>query len=267
MLDLVQTMALPHQPFLKPIWHPILPQRPSIASHVEAALTMSNHAMYALNEYAVNEPEAGSKGVNRVSAEHSILWIDGIGGYLLWDKPEMVIGQAVADGHADVGITGDLSRRAAVIRRMGSDYLIQPLQATKLNGQAIDRPQLLRDGMVIELGTSVKLRFSRSNALSGTARLEMVSIHRWKPHVDAIMMLADCCIIGPRAGSHIACPEWPNEVLLVQKSSGISASQLFSRWQLRTAEEVLVNGQPVKGQFPLAAGMHVRGEEFSLSFE
>ncbi len=77
------------------------------------------------------------------------------------DKPELVLGQAFADGHADVGITGDLSRRAAIIRRMGSDYLIQPLQTTRLNGVAIDRAQLLRDGAVIELGSSVKLRFVR----------------------------------------------------------------------------------------------------------
>jgi hypothetical protein len=215
--------------------------------------------------YAHNDPVVGRKAgpLEATSSAthspvHSIVWIDGIGGYLLWDKSELVLGQAFAESHADVGIVGDLSRRAAVVRRLGSDYLIQPLQPTRLNGVAIDRPQLLRDGAIIELGSSVKIRFHRPNALSGTARLEMASIHRWKPTVDAILLLADCGIIGPRAGSHIACPEWRNEVLLVQKSG---------KWHIRTAAEVQVDGQSVKGQFPIGSGTRVRGDDFSLSFE
>ena len=190
--------------------------------------------------------------------QHSILWIDGIGGYLLWDKPELLLGQAFAESRADVGIVGDLSRQAAVVRRLGTDYLLQPLQSTKIDGVTIDRPQLLRDGMIIELGSSVKIRFRRPNALSGTARLEMASIHRWKPTVDAVMLLSDCCMIGPRAGSHIACQDWRNEVLLVRKGG---------QWQMRVAGEVQVNGSAARGQLPIAPGTHVRGEDFSLSFE
>jgi hypothetical protein len=191
-------------------------------------------------------------------SQHSILWIDSIGGYLLWDKPELVLGQAFAESRADVGIVGDLSRQAAVIRRLGTDYLLQPLQATRLSGQTIDRPQLLRDAAVIELGNSVKIRFRRPNALSGTARLEMASIHRWQPNVDAVLLLSDCCIMGPRVGSHIPCNEWKSEALLVPKNGG---------WQMRTGEEVLVNDQKLRGQFAVSAGTRVRGEDFSLSFE
>ena len=224
------------------------------------ALMLSTHAMHG-------QATDGQKNANTVGqAKHAIMWIDGIGGYLLWDKPELVIGQAFSDGHADVGITGDLSRRAAVIRRMGSDYLLQPLQATRLNGQAIDRPQLLRDGTLIELGNSVKLKFRKPNALSGTARLEMVSIHRWKPNVDAILLLADCCMVGPRAGSHVPCSDWRNEVLLVQKTGG-TAPAPYNNWQLRIAEEVQVNGQKMRGQFAIGPETHIRGEDFSLSFE
>lgn len=224
------------------------------------ALLMSTHAMQS-------ETADGQKRVDTVaSTKHAIMWIDGIGGYLLWDKPELVLGQAFTESHADIGITGDLSRRAAVIRRMGSDYLLQPLQATQLNGQVIDRPQLLRDGTLIEIGNSVKLKFRKPNSLSGTARLEMASIHRWKPNVDAVLLLADCCMIGPRAGSHVPCSDWRNEVLLVQKTGG-TAPAPYSNWQLRIAEEVQVNGQKMRGQFAIGPETHIRGEDFSLSFE
>lgn len=217
-----------------------------------SALPMSTHVMHA------NDDRRPPAGPTQSSAKHSILWIDGIGGYLLWDKPELVLGQAFAESRADVGIVGDLSRQAAVIRRLGTDYLLQPLQATRLGGQAIDRPQLLRDCALIELGNSVKIRFRRPNALSGTARLEMASIHRWQPHVDAVVLFADCCIAGPRVGSHIECSQWKSEALLVQKSG---------QWQMRTGEEVLVNDQKLRGQFAVASGTRVRGEDFSLSFE
>ena len=221
-----------------------------------AALSVSTHTMVSPtgrnDAHKITAPSTSS------APKHSILWIDGIGGYLLWDKPELVLGQAFAESRADVGIVGDLSRQAAALRRLGTDYLLQPLQSTKVNGSVIDRPQLLRDGTIIELGSSVKLQFQRPNSLSGTARLEMVSIHRWKPTVDAVLLLSDCCIIGPRAGSHIACSDWSNEIVLVQKGS---------QWQMRAATEVQVNGQRTRGQFPVSPGTHVRGEDFSLSFE
>lgn len=224
------------------------------ASKSLQALSLSTQAMYFPN----GRSDAAKEPAKTVPGRHSILWIDGIGGYLLWDKPELVLGQALADSPADVGVVGDLSRQAAALRRMGADYLLQPLQSTKVNGLTIDRPHLLRDGMLIEVGNSVKIRFRRPNALSGTARLEMVSIHRWKPTVDAVLLLADCCIIGPRAGSHIACNDWRNEVLLIGKGN---------QWQLRTAEEVQINGQRAPGQLVIAPGTRVRGEDFSLSFE
>lgn len=217
-----------------------------------SAVSKSTHAMHANNDR--RQPENLVPG----RFKHSLLWIDGIGGYMLWDKPDLVLGQAFAESRADVGIVGDLSRQAAAIRRLGSDYLLQPLQATKLSGQTIERPQLLRDGALIELGNSVKIRFRRPNALSGTATLQMASIHRWQPNVDAIVLLADCCILGPRAGSHIECNQWKNEALLVPKSG---------QWQMRTGEEVMVNDQKVRGQFSVASGTRVRGEDFSLSFE
>jgi hypothetical protein len=227
---------------------------PSPSTPKPNALSMSTHAMVA----PAGRNDAHSANAQPGSSKHSILWIDGIGGYLLWDKPELVLGQAFAESRADIGIVGDLSRQAAALRRVGTDYLLQPLQSTKVNGAVIDRPQLLHHGMVIELGNSVKIRFDRPNSLSGTARLEMVSIHRWKPTVDAVLLLSDCCIIGPRAGSHITCNDWRHEVVLMQKGS---------QWHMRVAEEVQVNGQRTRGQLPISPGTHVRGEDFSLSFE
>ncbi len=193
-----------------------------------------------------------------VSAPRRVLWIDGIGGFLCCDQDEVVLGQAVSGSLADVGIVGDLSRQSVAIRRSGGDYLIQPLQQMWLNNISVDRPQLLGDGNVLQLGRRVRVGFSKPNPLSATARLDLLSLNKWKPSVDAVLLLADSCVIGPNPGSHVKCPLWKNELLMFRQADG---------WCLRTLAEVDVNGQKTQGQIPIVPGMRLRGEDFSLSVE
>lgn len=191
-------------------------------------------------------------------ASWQIMWIDGVGGYLLIDKEEIMLGQAIAGTSVDIGIVGDLSRQAAVFRRTEGDYLLQPLQPTKLDGIPIDRSQLLPNEALLQLGERVKVRFRRPSPLSATARLDLVSLNRFKPNVDGILLLSDSCILGPNPGSHVVCPNWTTELLLFRHGAG---------WQFRSMVEVNVNGQPQIGQIPLTKGMRMDGEDFSLSIE
>lgn len=187
-----------------------------------------------------------------------ILWIDGVGGFLCSDRDEIVLGQATGSNEADLAIVGDLSRQAAAIRRSGGDYLLQPLQVMTLDDQPVERAQILRDGQVMQLGKRVRVRFTKPNPLSATARLDLVSLNRWKPSVDGVLLLADSCVIGPNAGSHVLCPAWKQELLLFRLGDG---------WCFRTLSEIEVNGQATRGQIPLVAGMRLRGDDFSLSVE
>ncbi len=188
-----------------------------------------------------------------------ILWIDGVGGYLLIDRNEVSLGQAIAGSSVDVGIVGDLRRQAAVIRRLGSDYLLQPLQPdTRLNGESVDRAQLLTGDDVIQFGQRMRLQFSKPNPLSATARLKLPGHGRFQPHVDAVLLLADSCILGPGPGSHVICPEWSSDLLLIRRGQG---------WVFRALEKVEVNGRSVQGQIEMVAGLRMRGDNFSLSIE
>lgn len=188
-----------------------------------------------------------------------ILWIDGVGGYLLIDRDEVCLGQAVSGSSVDVGVVGDLSRQAAVIRRVEVDYLLQPLQpATRLNGVPVDRAQLLTGNDVIQFGQRLRLNFIKPNPLSATARLELPAHGRFQPHVDAVLLLGDSCILGPAPGSHVLCPEWQSELLLLRRGKG---------WVFRTLEKLDVNGQAEQGQIAMVPGLRIRGEDFSLSIE
>ena len=187
-----------------------------------------------------------------------IMWIDGIGGFLLVDRDEILIGQAISGTAVDVSIVGDLSRQAAALRRSAGDYLLQPLQPTLLNNKPVDRAQVLHDGDLFQIGNRVKLKFNKPSPLSATARLELVSLNRFKPSVDGVLLLDDSCILGPNPGSHVLCAGWKSELLLFRHAGG---------WFFRSLEEVDVEGEPQVGQIPLVSGMRLRGEDFSLSIE
>lgn len=192
------------------------------------------------------------------SSRERILWVDGVGGFQLVEAEEIVIGQAIPGSDADVHVVGDLSRRAVVLRRSGSDFLVQPLQETFLDDQLIDRPQLLSRECELRVGARVRLRFTQPTPLSGTARLQLSSVHRFQPRVDGVLLLAESCIIGPTRGSHIYCPHWTSELILFKHPGG---------WFIRTLDEVEVNGQLETGQILVSPGMRLRGPGYSLSLE
>jgi len=134
-----------------------------------------------------------------------ILWIDGVGSYAMCDSDEVTIGQAFPGNDVDLAIRGDISRKACVIRRMGEDHLIEPFQSVILDGHRLDRPAILRSGSVLRFSQRIELRYTRSTLLSGTARLDLLSSHRWQPLVNAAVLLGDSCIIGPKSDSHVIC--------------------------------------------------------------
>jgi hypothetical protein len=116
----------------------------------------------------------------------------------------------------------------------------------------------LTDGDLIDLGAGVQLKFRRPHALSATARLEFVSRHRTQPRVDAVLLMAESCVLGPGKGSHVVCPDWHHEVVLFGQQDALC---------VRTQGKFEVDGSEHEGQAQLAAGSHVAGDEFSLSLE
>ncbi|MEO8269349.1 MAG: FHA domain-containing protein [Aureliella sp.] len=191
-----------------------------------------------------------------------ILWIDGVGGYLLVNRDEVTLGQAIVGSSADIGIVGDIRRKAGAIRRSGSDYLLQPLQATQLNGHAIERAQLLRHDDLIQFGERVQLRFTQPHPLSATARLDMVGLGKFQPHVDAVLLMADSCLIGPQANCHVRCPQWNSA-----KNAPLTLVRRNHDWFFNSTNELLVHGVPQRGLIAAVPGLRLCGADFSLSIE
>jgi len=187
-----------------------------------------------------------------------MLWIDAVGGFWVCLADTVTLGQSDTDGEIDVPIFGDLSRRHARIRRDGEGYLVEAIGLTRVDGRRVGDAAPLRNGSRIELGDRVRLVFRRPHALSATARLDFVSHHRTRPSSDAVLLMADSCILGPGARCHVVCRDWPQEVILYQHDG-----QLFCR----TAGTLEIDGKTYRNRGPLLWNSRVAGDGFSLNLE
>jgi hypothetical protein len=199
-----------------------------------------------------------SSAARREGDSRFLLWVDGVGGYLVCESNQVTLGQPVPGSQVDVPILGDVSRRHAQIRRDGEAYLIDPLRPVRLDGRTIERPTSLVDGNLIELGHNVRLRFRRPHPLSATARLEFVSHHRTQPAADAVLLMAESCVLGPGANSHVVCRDWTGELVMFRQGD---------RLQCRRKGPFEIDGNPVCDKGSLAAASQVVGGDFSLSIE
>jgi hypothetical protein len=189
-----------------------------------------------------------------------LLWIDAVGGFWVCTGETVTLGQPDEgrNNSPDVPILGDLSHRHARIRRDGENYLIEAIRDVRIDGRPMVPLAALSDGCKVELGPSVRLRFRRPHALTGTARLEFASNHYTQPRVNAVILMADTCIIGPRPHSHIVCRNWTDEVILFKHDN-----ELFCR----TRGQMQIDGAYRRERSRLQYDSHVAGEGFSFSLE
>ncbi len=188
----------------------------------------------------------------------ALLWVDAVGGFLVCLDDEVVLGQPTQGNSIAVPILADLSRRHAVIRREAGAYVLDPLQTVRIDGREVRGPTVLADGQRIQLGDSVRLRFTRPHALSATARLDFESHHKTQPTCDAVLLMADSCVLGPNSHCHVRCRESLQDVVLYRQGDG---------FQCRSAAPLSVEGEARSGPIDVLAGERIEGESFSFTWE
>jgi hypothetical protein len=212
-------------------------------------------------QQAAAGPQTGSAGVALAAppaGRRFLLWIDGVGGYLVCLAEQVTLGQAMPGNEVDVPILGDLSRQQARIIRRGDGYVLEPLQRTCINGQPVQAVTLLSDGDEIELADSVRLQFRQPHALSASARLVFVSRHRTQPTADGVLLMAESCVLGPGLRNHVVCRDWQGDVVLYQRDEALYC---------RAMDSIEIDGQLCDGKGPIGLNSRVVGDDFSLSLE
>ncbi len=191
-----------------------------------------------------------------------MLWIDSVGGYWVCLGDELIIGQPggrnESGGAADIPILADISSRHARIRRDGEGYVIDALRDVRVAGRRVEKTEILSDGSRIEIGPNVRMQLRRTHPLSLSARLDFLSRHRTQPAADAVLLLADSCVMGPRPHSHVVCREWSKEVILFRYEEKMIC---------HAAGRFEIDGVAYRNRGPLHANARVAGEGFSFSLE
>lgn len=202
-----------------------------------------------------------------------LLWVDAVGGYLVCLGDEIVIGQAHPGNQVDVPLQADIRRRHVSIRREGEGYVLDPLISAesgpantaaarqarvRMDGKEVKRPALLSDGDEFELGEGVRLRFRKPHALSASARLEILSKHRTHPFADAVLLMAESAVLGPKWQNHVICREWTGDVVLYRQEENLFC---------RAMQSLEIDGQLQEGRGRLSVRSRIVGPDFSLSLE
>jgi len=184
------------------------------------------------------------------------VWIDGVGGYAIYDQSEIIFGGRGCGSDA-VEIVSELPKRAFSIRYVGDEYVVQSsFTATlEVNSASISGACILSSGDRIKVGDSVTLLFSKPSPLSDTATVTITSRHRWPESIDGLILIRGLCILGPNANAHVNCRSWSQTMTLFRQ-------QELWQYRLQSKDTVHRSGLPSRS---IVIGERILGEDFSLT--
>jgi tetratricopeptide (TPR) repeat protein len=203
-------------------------------------------------------PSAWSAKHHDDAGTRFMLWVDAVGGFLVCLADEVWIGQAAPGNAIAAPIQAELARKHAKLVRSGEGYVLEAEHPVSMGDRPLSGKRVLNDGDEFELGRSVRLRFRQPHSLSASARLEILSSHRTQPRADAILLMAESLVLGPKWQDHVICKDWEGDVVLYRQGTDLYC---------RSSEPVQIDGVTYESRGPVAPCSHVASEQFSFSLE
>ncbi|MCZ6792464.1 MAG: FHA domain-containing protein [Planctomycetota bacterium] len=211
----------------------------------------------ALGDTAVTRAaEPPSSGATPVAPEPApaaaatgryVMWVDGVGSFLLLRSDCLTIGRIGSSTHPDVGLAADLEGVHAQIVRADDDYFVVARGPVSVGGERVTR-HLLTDGDRMTLGSRTRLTFRLPSSLSGTALLELGSGLRLPGDVRKVVLLDRHLIFGPGSGAHLTLSKLDERVILTCEKE---------TFRLRAKTPVFVDGRPLGEGEPVPLGAHI----------
>jgi hypothetical protein len=186
-----------------------------------------------------------------------LLWIDGVGGYLLCLSNRITLGQATGDAPVDIPLFADVSRMHATLSRDAEGYLLEAARPVQINGQAQSRA-LLKPGDRLTLGNSCQVVFQQPVPVSTSAKLQLVSGHRLPYAVDGVLLMAESLVLGSGPHVHVQLPECKENVVLFRHKDGVG---------IKCNGGFSIDGQPCKDRGVLGMQATAAGPDFTLAIE
>ena len=187
-----------------------------------------------------------------------LLWVDGVGGYLVCLDKRVTFGQATADGPVDVPLFADVSRMHAEVTRDTEGYVVESGRDIQVNGKPAKRSPLA-PGDRVTLGATCQFQFQQPVGISPTVRLELMSGQRFPLAVDGVILMAESLILGPGERVHVRIPWVKSNVILYRTADGLGV-----RYDL----PFTVDGRPAEGgRSPLPVPGAVIADAFGFAIE
>jgi hypothetical protein len=186
-----------------------------------------------------------------------LLWIDGVGGFLVCLAPRVTVGHASARPAPDLPLLADVSRLHAALQRDAEGYALEAYRPTRVNGQEAERATL-RSGDRITLGASCQLVFVQPLPVSASARLDLVSGHRLTYPVSSALLMADTLVLSGGTRGHVAIPELAQPIIVFRHKDSLA---------LRYDGKIEVDGKTYHVRAPLEGGRTATIGEVSITLE
>ncbi len=186
-----------------------------------------------------------------------LLWIDGVGGFLVCMGSRVTLGQATQDSYVDIPLFADVSRLHATLTRDNESYLLEAVRPVLVNTEPVEKA-ILRPNDRVTLGGGCQLQFRQPAPVSSSARLDLVSGHRLPLTVDAVLLMADTLLLGPGSHVHVEMPDCKETIVLYRHKDMLG---------IRYPGEFTLNGQRCRERGLLGSHASVTGDEFALAIE
>ncbi|HEV3261838.1 MAG TPA: FHA domain-containing protein [Gemmataceae bacterium] len=204
----------------------------------------------------VEQPEV-LEAVPAEPTRRYMLWVDGVGGYLICLGNRVTLGQATPETYVDVPLFADVSRVHAAVSRDSEGYLLEALRPTQVNGRLVDRA-LLQPGDRVTIGTCCQFQFGQPVPVSTTAQLDLLSGHRLPLTIDKVFLMADTVVLGPGPQAHVIMPDLHRQVVLFRQKDGLG---------VRYSGDLIVDGVPCRERAMLGPASRVTGDDFAFAVE
>ena len=190
----------------------------------------------------------------RDTGQRFLLWVEGVGTFLLLGSERSTLGRSGSSARPDVALGADIEGVHAEILRVDHDYFLVPRGPTWVGARRVER-HLLADGDEVYLGKRCRLTFRLPSKLSPTAVLELGSGLRLDGDVRKVILLDGPLIFGSGGGCHIGLREGNGRVILSAGEDG---------FRCQAPGPIVIDGKVPSAETPLPLGAQV--EAGSLTF-
>jgi len=189
-----------------------------------------------------------------------LIWVDGVGGYLVCTDPINFIGQAVEGSIVSIPLQADVRQRHARIETIAGQHVVQPMGPVSIAGREVpvDESVAIKSGQIISLGDRVELAYRQDHPLSKSARLDFVSRHRTLPWSDGVILAGQSIVLGPNPNNHVFCPGWKADLILFRRND---------QWFAKSSIGFCVDDHTMGSEAEIRFDSRLYGDSFSLKLE